>query len=125
LLERPGQVISREELKQLIWPDKAFGDFDHAINLALAKLRATLGDSADVPHLIETLPRRGGRKTARKSSSIPPPEGFKVYGAFPLQEERHTRSPLQGMPMSPRSHVGGTVSLTGTLSCGTQFGGST
>src|ERR1700733_10191144 len=58
LLERPGQIVSREELRQLIWPENSVGDFDHAINLALAKLRATLGDSADVPHLI---PRRGYR----------------------------------------------------------------
>ncbi len=61
LLERHGQVVTREELRQLIWPENSFGDFDHAINLAMAKLRATLGDSADVPHLIETLPRRGYR----------------------------------------------------------------
>ena len=61
LLERPGQIVTREELRQLIWPEKSFGDFDHAINLAMGKLRATLGDSADVPHLIETLPRRGYR----------------------------------------------------------------
>jgi Tol biopolymer transport system component/DNA-binding winged helix-turn-helix (wHTH) protein len=74
LLERPGQIITREELRQLIWPDKSFGDFDHAINLALAKLRATLGDSADVPHLIETLPRRGYRFIATlKEQSAPPP----------------------------------------------------
>lgn len=61
LLQRPGQVVTREELHRLIWPQESFGDFDHAINLAIAKLRATLGDSADVPHLIETLPRRGYR----------------------------------------------------------------
>ncbi len=61
LLERPGQIVTREELRQLIWPENSFGDFDHAINLAMTKLRATLGDSADVPHLIETLPRRGYR----------------------------------------------------------------
>lgn len=61
LLQRPGQVVPREELHQLIWPQESFGDFDHAINLAVNKLRATLGDSADVPHLIETLPRRGYR----------------------------------------------------------------
>jgi DNA-binding winged helix-turn-helix (wHTH) protein len=61
LLKRPGQVVPREELHQLIWPQESFGDFDHAINLAVNKLRATLGDSADVPHLIETLPRRGYR----------------------------------------------------------------
>jgi DNA-binding winged helix-turn-helix (wHTH) protein len=74
LLGRPGQIVTREELRQLIWPDKNFGDFDHAINLALAKLRATLGDSADVPHLIETLPRRGYRFIAPlKEQSDPPP----------------------------------------------------
>jgi Tol biopolymer transport system component/DNA-binding winged helix-turn-helix (wHTH) protein len=61
LLERPGEIVTREELRQLIWPEKSFGDFDHAINLAITKLRATLGDSAGVPHLIETLPRRGYR----------------------------------------------------------------
>jgi serine/threonine-protein kinase len=61
LLQRPGQIVTREELRQLIWPEESFGDFDHAINLAMTKLRATLGDSADVPHLIETLPRRGYR----------------------------------------------------------------
>ncbi len=61
LLERPGQIVTREELHQLIWPANSFGDFDHAINLAMGKLRATLGDSADVPHLIETVPRRGYR----------------------------------------------------------------
>jgi serine/threonine-protein kinase len=61
LLQRPGQVVTREELRQLIWPQESFGDFDHAVNLAVNKLRSTLGDSADVPHLIETLPRRGYR----------------------------------------------------------------
>lgn len=61
LLQRPGQVVTREELRQLIWPEESFGDFDHAINLAINKLRSALGDSADVPHFIETLPRRGYR----------------------------------------------------------------
>ena len=76
LLERQGQVVTREELRQLIWPENNFGDFDHAINLAMAKLRATLGDSADVPHLIETLPRRGYRFIAPlKEQNDPPPAG--------------------------------------------------
>jgi Tol biopolymer transport system component/DNA-binding winged helix-turn-helix (wHTH) protein len=61
LVQRPGQLVTREELRKLIWPDESFGDFDHAINLAVTKLRGALGDSADVPHLIETLPRRGYR----------------------------------------------------------------
>jgi Tol biopolymer transport system component/DNA-binding winged helix-turn-helix (wHTH) protein len=61
LLQRPGEIVTREELRQLIWPEQSVGDFDHAINLAITKLRSTLGDSAVVPHLIETLPRRGYR----------------------------------------------------------------
>jgi Tol biopolymer transport system component/DNA-binding winged helix-turn-helix (wHTH) protein len=71
LLQRPGQVVTREELRQLIWREASFGDFDHAINLAIAKLRATLGDSANVPHLIETLPRRGYRFIGSVNGSGP------------------------------------------------------
>jgi Tol biopolymer transport system component/DNA-binding winged helix-turn-helix (wHTH) protein len=78
LLQRPGEIITREELRQLIWPEQSVGDFDHAINLAITKLRSTLGDSAAVPHLIETLPRRGYRFIAplkeETAPSIPPPE---------------------------------------------------
>ena len=61
LLERPGQVVTREDLRERIWPNDSTGDFDHAINLAIGKLRTSLGDSADVPHLIETVPKRGYR----------------------------------------------------------------
>lgn len=73
LLQRPGQVVTREELHKLVWPEESFGDFDHAINLAVNKLRATLGDSAEVPHLIETLPRRGYRFMAAVEV-LPAPE---------------------------------------------------
>ena len=84
LLEQPGEIVPREELRQLIWPETSFGDFDHAINLAMAKLRATLGDSADVPHLIETLPRRGYRFIAPlKEQSHPSPARVLA----PLMEE--------------------------------------
>jgi len=61
LLERPADVITREELKRRIWPGDSFGDFDHAVNVAVAKLRTALGDSADVPRYVETLHRRGYR----------------------------------------------------------------
>lgn len=61
LLERPGEVVSREELRNRMWPDESFGDFDQAVNVAIAKLRAALGDSADNPRFVETLPRRGYR----------------------------------------------------------------
>jgi DNA-binding winged helix-turn-helix (wHTH) protein/tetratricopeptide (TPR) repeat protein len=61
LLDEPGAVVTREELKRKIWPEESFGDFDHAVNVAVAKLRAALADSADTPRYIETLPRRGYR----------------------------------------------------------------
>ncbi len=61
LLERPGQVVTREELKQKLWPAETFVDFEHSINVAVKRLRAALQDSATAPRLIETLPRRGYR----------------------------------------------------------------
>ena len=49
LLEHPGEVVTREELRSRIWPNESFGDFDQAVNVAIAKLRVALGDSADNP----------------------------------------------------------------------------
>jgi TolB-like protein/DNA-binding winged helix-turn-helix (wHTH) protein/Tfp pilus assembly protein PilF len=61
LLERPGEVITREELRSRVWPSESFGDFDQALNIAIGKLRSALGDSAENPRFIETLPKRGYR----------------------------------------------------------------
>jgi Tol biopolymer transport system component/DNA-binding winged helix-turn-helix (wHTH) protein len=61
LLERPGSLITREELRQVLWPSDTFVDFDHSLNAAVNRLREALGDSADEPRLVETLPRRGYR----------------------------------------------------------------
>src|SRR5207302_4434217 len=61
LLERPGEVVTREELRGRVWTDESFGDFDQAVNIAIAKLRSALGDSAENPRYIETLPKRGYR----------------------------------------------------------------
>src|SRR5499427_5162530 len=78
LLKRTGQVVSREELRGQIWPQDTFVDFDNSLNTAINKLREALGDSADSPRFIETLPRRGYRfvapvtgadETARGSAS--------------------------------------------------------
>ena len=71
LLERPGAVVSRDELRNRIWPDESYGDFDQAVNVAIAKLRAALGDSADNPRYVETLPRRGYRFIADVSVVAP------------------------------------------------------
>jgi len=59
LTERPGELVSREELRKKLWPNDTFVDFDHGMNVAINKLRETLGDSPEKPRFIETLPRRG------------------------------------------------------------------
>src|SRR5262250_3118056 len=61
LLQRPGEVVTREELRNHNWPPDTFVDFDNSLNTAINKLREALGDSADNPRFIETLPRRGYR----------------------------------------------------------------
>jgi DNA-binding winged helix-turn-helix (wHTH) protein/tetratricopeptide (TPR) repeat protein len=61
LLQRPGDVVTREELRSQNWPADTFVDFDNSLNTAINKLREALGDSADSPRFIETLPRRGYR----------------------------------------------------------------
>src|ERR1700726_1642313 len=67
LLERPGEVVTREDLRSRVWPNESFGDFDPAVNIAIAKLRNALGDSAENPRFIETLPKRGYRFIAEVS----------------------------------------------------------
>jgi Tol biopolymer transport system component/DNA-binding winged helix-turn-helix (wHTH) protein len=61
LLSRAGELVSREELRQQVWPEDTFVDFDHALNTAITKIRLALGDQADNPRFVETLPRRGYR----------------------------------------------------------------
>jgi len=61
VLERPGEVVSRDELRQKLWPADTYVEFDGSLNAALKRLRAALGDSADNPIFIETVPKRGYR----------------------------------------------------------------
>jgi len=68
LLERPGQVVRREELRRRLWPDGTFVDFEHGLNAAIKRLRSALGDSADTPRFVETLHRRGYRFIAPVAS---------------------------------------------------------
>src|SRR5579864_3510397 len=64
LLERPGEVVTREELQARLWPADTFVDFDVGLNTAIKRLRDALGDTAESPRYIETLPRRGYRFVA-------------------------------------------------------------
>lgn len=77
LAERPGELVTREELRQRVWPKDTFVDFDHALNTAIKKIRAALNDDADAPRYIETVPRRGYRFLAtvepETSSQAQPP----------------------------------------------------
>ena len=61
LLEHPGEIVPREQLRQRLWPSDTFVDFEHNLNSAVKRLRDALGDSADNPRFIETLPRHGYR----------------------------------------------------------------
>src|SRR5271165_6971513 len=61
LLDRPGEVVPREELRQRLWSTDTFVDFDAGLNTAINRLREALGDSAENPRFIETVPRRGYR----------------------------------------------------------------
>src|SRR5437879_561294 len=94
LLQRPGEVVTREELRSQNWPADTFVDFDNSLNTAINKLREALGDSADSPRFIETLPRRGyrfiapvtggdetGRGTAAGVSAAVAPRGRKIIVA--------------------------------------------
>ncbi len=73
LLERRGEVVSREEIRQKLWTADTFVDFDNGLNIAVKKLRIALGDDADAPAYIETLPRRGYRFIAPVTRTQEPP----------------------------------------------------
>jgi len=117
LLERPGEVITREELQKRLWPD-TFVDVDHNLNTAINKIREVLGDSAESPRFVETLPRRGyrfvapveGRHAADLPSDLGPPVArplwrrptsigfvllvFLVCAGVVIYKRAHSASPL-------------------------------
>jgi len=68
LLEQPGALVTRDELRVRIWPNEVFVDFDHGLNKAVSKLREALGDDGSRPTFVETLPRRGYRFIAPVSA---------------------------------------------------------
>src|SRR4029450_10109657 len=69
LLGHPGDVITRDELRRRLWPEGTFVDFEHSLNAAIKRLRAALGDDADHPRFVETVPRRGYRFIAAVGTS--------------------------------------------------------
>ena len=73
LLERPGEVLTREEMQKRLWPADTFVDFDHSLNTAIKKLRQALGDNKTKPRFVETLPKRGYRFLAAVKRPAGPP----------------------------------------------------
>jgi Tol biopolymer transport system component/DNA-binding winged helix-turn-helix (wHTH) protein len=90
LLERPGQLVTRDELRQRLWVDETFVDFEHGLNAAVKRLRDTLGDSADTPRFIETVPRRGYRFIAPVSGGDSRSVST-VHGAAPAKTPSRLR----------------------------------
>jgi DNA-binding winged helix-turn-helix (wHTH) protein/tetratricopeptide (TPR) repeat protein len=101
LLERQSEVVTRQELQQKLWPADTFVDFEHGVNSAVARLRETLGDSADSPRYIETLPRRGYRFIA--SVEGVPKEHFRAEGGDDNEARRTATEPLpSAAPAGPQ-----------------------
>src|SRR3954463_9770273 len=93
LLNRPGELVTREQLRQRLWPDGTFVDFDHGLNAVINRLRETLGDSADAPRFIQTVPRRGYRFIPPVERSL---EGQEV-GGQPAGEPGYVRPESGGV----------------------------
>lgn len=88
LLERAGEVVTREELQQKLWPSDTFVDFDHSLNTAINKVREALGDSASSPRYVETLARRGYRFIAplqAQAAAAEPSDGERGSAPAPTQ----------------------------------------
>ncbi|MGH9544344.1 MAG: winged helix-turn-helix domain-containing protein [Terriglobales bacterium] len=86
LMEQPGEIVTREELRNKVWPSDTFVDFDHGINNAIKRLREVLGDTAETPRFIETLPRRGYRFIEKIQS---PDERVRSLAVLPLEDLAH------------------------------------
>lgn len=101
LLSRPGDVVTREELRLMLWPVDTFVDYDHSLNTAVNKLRDALNDAADNPRFIQTIPRRGYRFIASvevvangKSNGATPATEPAAPTAQPISPATYERAPV-------------------------------
>jgi len=124
LLERPKEVVTREELRQRLWPEDTFVDFDHGLNTAMVKLRDVLGDSASNPKFIETIAKRGYRflGTAEVISDQPTPLSTAAPATTPAPQPLSAEPAIQpanapaeadsGLPRVSRSSARALFALT-------------
>jgi TolB-like protein/DNA-binding winged helix-turn-helix (wHTH) protein/tetratricopeptide (TPR) repeat protein len=108
LLERPGQLVTRDELKGRLWRGDTFVDFEHSINAAVKRLREALDDSAEAPRFVETLPRRGYRFIC----PVAPVDG-EGQRASPAPSLRQRRRPLSALIALAVALVGVAAALGG------------
>ncbi len=113
LLERAGEVVTREELQQKLWASDTFVDFDHSLNTAINRVREVLGDSASSPRYVETLARRGYRFIAPVESELPPtPEArFSGPSASPVLPAAPALHPELEVPIPHRGVTRGLFAL--------------
>ena len=110
LLEQPGEVVLREEIQKKLWPNDTIVEFDHSINAAVKRLRRALGDEAETPRYVETLPRRGYRFIY----PIDAPVGVPIDGSIPLPTQPAGRPPV-GNPEPEDETASGTSVPPGIL----------
>jgi|SRR5215467_3634258 len=111
LLEHPGELVTREQLHARIWRDTSYGDFDQAVNVAVAKLRTALGDSAENPRFIETVPRRGYRFIAPVHTEAVTAELSLYTAAKPGSEEISIKPPKPPQRLRVRIRVAFAVAI--------------
>jgi len=105
LVERPGELVTREELRRRVWPQDTFVDFDQALNTAIKKIRTALVDDADAPRYIETVPRRGYRFVASLEKDATPQATLAV--AVPARVNRDRLLALAGIVTVALAILGG------------------
>ena len=104
LLESPGELVTRDSLRERLWPTDTFVDFDHGVNSAINRLREALGDSADNPRFVETVPRRGYRFIA-PLDSLPPSKAAGSPPTVPATQQiaEPTSAPVAAIPPARRT----------------------
>ena len=115
LLERPGEVVTREEIQQRVWGNDTIVDFDHSLGTAINKIREALGDSAENPRFIETLARRGYRFIAPVKSAETSSPAVAVTNLHAVRDESSPAIPPQAQPNPPWSYRNSTIWGSGAL----------
>lgn len=120
LLSRPGEIISREEVRKWLWPEAFLANLDANVNTTMNKLRQVLGDSPEAPRYIETMPRRGYSFIAAVKFSDQP--ALPSAGITPSAAREAAHSSPEDIPMPVRQRFGAVLRMSGFLIAGILLG---